>query len=190
MKAGISSIPDKQLSTTLYATMRNWFAVYTATNHEKHVALQLRSKEIETFLPMYSVAKRWKNRVTAKVEMPLFPSYVFARIAPTERIRVLEIPMVYSIVGNRRGPIALPEGEIERLRIALQGRQAHPYTYVKVGHRVRVRSGAFAGFEGVVVRTYGGLSVVLSIDLIQRSIAVHVDAEELESCTPGLAVSV
>jgi len=84
----------------------------------------------------------------------------------------------------------LPDGEIEQLRVALQGRQAHPYTYVKVGHRVRVRSGAFAGFEGIVVRTYGGLSVVLSIDLIQRSIAVHVDADELEPCAPGLAVAV
>ena len=65
--------------------MRSWFAVYTATNHEKRVAQHLRVKEIETFLPLYSATKRWKNRTTAKVDLPLFAGYIFVRIAPTER---------------------------------------------------------------------------------------------------------
>jgi transcription antitermination factor NusG len=168
--------------------MPSWFAVYTATNHEKRVAQHLQVKEIETFLPLYSVTKRWKNRTTAKVELPLFAGYIFVRIAPTERIRVLEVPMVYSIVGNRREPSPLPDAQIEGLRTALQGGQVHPFPYVKVGNRVRVRSGAFAGLEGIVVRTYGGLSVVLSVDMIQKSIAVHVEADELESCTQGMAM--
>jgi transcription antitermination factor NusG len=102
---------------------------------------------------------------------------------------VLEVPMVYSIVGNRREPSPLPDAQIEGLRTALQGRQVHPFPYVKVGNRVRVRSGAFAGLEGIVVRTYGGLSVVLSVDMIQKSVAVHVEADELESCAPGMALS-
>jgi transcription antitermination factor NusG len=168
--------------------MLSWFAVYTATNHEKRVAQHLQVKEIETFLPLYSVTKRWKNRTTAKVELPLFAGYIFVRIAPTERIRVLEVPMVYSIVGNRREPSPLPDAQIEGLRAALQGGQVHPFPYVKVGNRVRVRSGAFAGLEGIVVRTYGGLSVVLSVDMIQKSIAVHVEADELESCAQGMAL--
>jgi transcription antitermination factor NusG len=161
---------------------RSWFAVHTSSNHEKRVAQHLQVREIETFLPLYGVTKRWKNRTTVKVEMPLFSGYVFARIAPTERIRVLEVPMVCSIVGNKRDPIPLPDAEIERLRAGLQGRQAHPFPYVKVGNRVRIRSGPLTGLEGFVVRTYGTLSVVLSVDLIQKSIAVHVEAGELEPC--------
>lgn len=169
--------------------VRHWFAVYTASRHEKRVEQYLRVKEIETFLPLYSVTKRWKNRTTVKVEFPLFAGYVFARIAPTDSVRVLEVPMVYSIVGNRRVPAALPDDEIERLRTGLRGRQAHPFPYLKVGHRVRIRSGTLAGLEGIVVRTYGSLSVVLSVDMIQKSIAVHVEAHELESCGQGLALS-
>ena len=165
--------------------MRTWFAIHTASNHEKRVVQHLRVREIETFLPLYGVTKRWKNRTTVKIEMPLFSGYVFARIAPSERIRVLEVPMVCSIVGNKREPIPLPDAEIERLRVGLQGRQAHPFPYVKVGNRVRIRSGPLTGLEGIVVRTYGGLSVVLSVDLIQKSIVVHVEADELESCVPS-----
>jgi len=169
---------------------RGWFAVYAASNHEKRVSQHFRAREIEFFLPLYSVTKRWKNRTTAKVELPLFPGYVFVRIDSTERARVMEVPMVYSIVGSRREPTAIPDAEIERLRAVLQVRQAHPFPYVKVGHRVRVRSGALAGLEGIVVRTYGGLNVVLNVDTIQKSVAVHVEAGELESCTGGLTFSV
>lgn len=169
--------------------MRSWFAVYTASNHEKRVAQHLQVKEIETFLPLYSVTKRWKNRTTVKVELPLFSGYVFARIAPTESARVLQVPMVYSIVGNRREPAPLPDEEIEKLRAGLQGRQAHPFPYVKAGNRVRVRSGALAGMEGIVIRTYGSLSVVLSVEMIQKSVAVHVEADELESCAQGMPLS-
>jgi|SRR5277367_6178849 len=174
---------------SIATALRSWFAVYTASNHEKRVAQYLQVKGIETFLPLYSVTKRWKNRTTVKVDLPLFSGYAFARIAPTERIRVLEVPMVYSIVGNRHEPAALPDAEIEKLRVGLRERQAYPYPYVKVGNRVRVRSGPLAGLEGVVVRTYGGLSVVLSVDMIQKSIAVHVEADELESCAQGIALS-
>ncbi|SPE25614.1 Transcription antitermination protein nusG (modular protein) [Acidobacteriia bacterium SbA2] len=169
--------------------MSSWFAVYTASNHEKRVEQHLRMKEIETFLPQYSVTRRWKNRTSVKVDLPLFSGYVFARIAPTERIRVLEVPMVYSIVSNGREPAPLPDAEIERLRACLHGRQVYPFPYVKVGNRVRVRSGAFEGLEGIVVRTYGGLSVVVSIDLIQKSVAVHVEADELEACEKSMALS-
>jgi transcription antitermination factor NusG len=177
---------DRFVTGSISAGMRSWFAVHTTSNHEKRVAHHLGVREIETFLPLYGVTKRWKNRTSVKVELPLFSGYVFARIAPTERVRVLEVPMVCSIVGNRREATPLPDAEIERLRAGLQGREAHPFPYVKVGNRVRVRSGPLAGMEGIVVRTYGSLSVVLSVDMIQKSIAVHVEADELESCAqPG-----
>jgi transcriptional antiterminator NusG len=169
--------------------MPSWFAVYTASNHEKRVAQHLQMKEIETFLPLYGVTKRWKNRTTVKVELPLFAGYVFARIKPTESSRVLGVPMVYSIVGNGRSFAPLPDTEIETLRAGLQGRQAHPFPYAKAGNRVRIRSGALAGMEGVVVRTYGSLTVVLTVEMIQKSIAVHVEADELESCAQCMPLS-
>lgn len=160
---------------------RHWFAAYTAANHEKRVGQYLQAKGIEYFLPLHSLTRRWKNRTTVKVELPLFAGYIFVRISTHQRVRVVEVPMVYSIVSSKSEPVSIPDDEIERIRTILKEREAHPYPYVKVGHRVRVRSGPLAGLEGTVVRTYGGLSVVLNVELIQKSIAVHVEADELES---------
>jgi len=162
--------------------LRNWFALYTASNHEKKIQEHLRMKEIEVFLPVYTAIRRWKNRTTVKVQLPLFACYVFAKIAPTESARVLEVPMVYSIVGNGREALPLPDTEIDALRAGLQLRRADPYPYVKAGVRARIRRGPLAGLEGVVVRKDGHLRVVLSLDLIMKSIAVQVDADELEPC--------
>lgn len=160
--------------------IRHWFALYTAPNHEKSVHQQLRMKDIEAFLPLYTVSKRWKNRTTARVQLPLFPSYVFAKIARAEAIRVLEIPAVHCIVGNGREALALPDAEIETLRSGLHLRKVDPYPYLKTGVRASIRSGPLAGLEGCVVRKDARFRVVLSIDLIMKSIAVQVDANELE----------
>jgi transcription antitermination factor NusG len=174
------------LHTQLGNKARSWFAVHTASNHEKSVAQRLRAKDVETFLPLYSVTKRWKNRTKVKVELPLFAGYVFARISPSEKLRVIEVPMVYSIVGTKGNPTALPEAEIESLRSGLVCRQAYPFPCVHVGNRVRIRSGPLAGLEGTVVRLYGGFSVVLTIEMIQKSVAVHVEADELEPCPEAI----
>src|SRR5262249_25638061 len=140
-------------------------------------------KGIEVFLPLYKTTKRWKNRITAKIDLPLFPGYVFVRIALSQRIRVLEAPAVVSIVGNSREPLPLPDSEIEALRTGLRLRQVDPYPYLKAGNRARIRSGALAGLEGVVVRKDDRLHVVVTIDAIMRSFAVHVHADELEPCS-------
>jgi transcription antitermination factor NusG len=161
---------------------RQWFAVYTASNHEKKVKQQLHLRNIETFLPLYAVTRRWGNRTTVKVERPLFNGYVFVRIARTENALVLGIPSVRFIVGDGRRAVPLPDDEIETLRSGLHLRQVDPYPYVKVGARTRIRSGPFAGMEGVVIRKDDQLRVVLSLDLIRKSIAVHINADELEPC--------
>jgi transcription antitermination factor NusG len=160
--------------------IRHWFALYTAPNHEKSVQQQLRMKGIETFLPLYTVTKRWKNRTAARVQLPLFPSYVFAKIARAEAVRVLEVPTVHWIVGNGREALALPDVEIETLRSGLHLRKVDPYPYLTTGVRARIRSGPLAGLEGSVIRKDSRFRVVLSIDLIMKSIAVQVDATELE----------
>lgn len=175
-QAAIVSKPDQR------ETGRKWFALYTASNHEKKIEQHLRMKEIESFLPLYTVTKRWKNRTTAKLELPLFAGYVFVKIERTESARVLEVPMVYSIVGNGRAALPLPDAEIEALRAGLHQRQVDPHPYVKVGSRARICSGALAGLEGIVVRKDAHLRVVLNIDLIMKSVAVHVTADELEPC--------
>ena len=160
--------------------IRNWYAVYTASNHEKKIEQHLQMKEIETFLPLYAVTRRWKNRTTVKLQLPLFKGYVFARISRSEVGRVLEVPMVRYIVGNGREALPLPEAEIDVLRSGLHLRQVDPYAYLKIGARARIRGGPLAGLEGIVVRNDGRFRLILSIDLIMRSIAVHVEADELE----------
>src|SRR5579883_3329211 len=156
------------------ATQRRWFALYTASNHEKRVEQHLRMKDIEAFLPLYQVTRRWKNRTTAKLDLPLFSSYLFVKIAENEHGRVLEVPMVYSIVGNGQRALPLPDVEIETLRAGLHLRKVDPYPYVQVGSRARICSGALAGLSGIVVRKDSNLRVVLNIELIMKSIAVHV----------------
>jgi len=168
----------------LAPTARHWFALFTASNNEKKVAQHLRMKEIETFLPLYTITRRWKNRTTAQIESPLFTGYVFARIARTEAAKVLAIPMVYSIVGNKRGAVPLPDEEIEALRRGLASVDARPHPYVQVGQRARIRSGPLEGLEGIVERVDDHLRVVLTIDLIMKSIAVRVNAEEIDVSSP------
>ena len=173
-----------EIERSLAAQPRSWYAVYTASNREKRVEHYLRLKGVDVFLPLYSITKRWRNRTTVKVELPLFRGYLFVRIASTERVRVLEAPAVVSIVGNGREPLALPDNEIDTLRKELGLRQVDPFPYLKVGQRARIRSGALAGLEGVIVRKDERLQVVVSIDAIMRSFAVHVHADEVELC-PG-----
>jgi transcription antitermination factor NusG len=162
---------------------RLWYALYTASNQEKRVEQHLRMKGVEVFLPLYTIAKRWKNRMTMKVELPLFAGYAFVKIALAERVRVLEVPGVVSLVGNGREPLPLPDAEIDTLRTGLRLRQVDPYPYLKVGNRARIRAGALAGLEGIVIRKDDRLQMVVSIDAIMRSFAVRVHADELEPCT-------
>jgi transcription antitermination factor NusG len=161
---------------------RHWFAVYTASNHEKKVEQHLQLREVETYLPLYTVTRRWRNRTTVKLELPLFGGYVFVRIARPESARVLAVPSVRFIVGNGHQALPLPDEDIETLRSGLGLRRVDPYPYLKAGAQVRIRSGPLVGMEGVVVRKDDQLRVVLSLDLIKQSIAVHVSAEELEPC--------
>lgn len=113
--------------------------------------------------------------------MPLFPCYIFVRITSNRRLAVLQIPGVSCLVGFGGQPMALREEEIERLRKGLAtGVRAIPHPYLVAGRRVRIRGGPLAGFEGVLVRRKGNLRVVLSIDLLRRSIALDANIADLE----------
>ena len=158
---------------------RSWYAIHTRSRHEKSVSTQLLGKEIETFLPLYRTVHRWRNG-RHRVELPLFPGYAFVRIAPTDRLEVLKVPGVVRLVGFNGTPTPLEDEEIEGLRRALSaGVGAAPHPYLRVGRRVRITAGPLAGREGILVRRQGTTRVVLSIDLIQRSVLVDVEAEAL-----------
>lgn len=157
-----------------------WYAAYTSANHEKRVAEQLEARTVEHFLPLYTSVRRWKDR-RLTLQLPLFPGYVFVHMALRNRLQVLQIPGVASLVGFGGRPAALPHDEIDALRAGLaSGVHAEPHLYLTVGQRVRVNEGPFAGLEGILQRWKGSWRVVLSIELIQRSVAVDVDASALE----------
>ena len=157
-----------------------WYAVYTSANREKGVARQLDLRHVEHFLPTFSSVRRWKDRKVT-LQSPLFPGYVFVRLALWDRLRVLQIPGVVRFVGFGALPAALPQEEIETLRSGLSPRLcAEPHPFLTVGRRVRIKAGSLQGLEGILVRRKGNLRVVVSVALISRSIAVDVDASELE----------
>jgi len=162
-----------------------WYAVYTGSRHEKRVQEHFRSRQMESFLPLYRMVNRWKNGCLANVEFPLFPNYLFVQMARHERVRVLEVPGVIAIVGKGREPAPLQECEINALRLNLQTQRFEPHSYLAVGEKVRVRSGPLAGLQGVLVRKSNGLRFVLSLDLIQQSVAVDIAAQDLEPIAPN-----
>jgi transcription antitermination factor NusG len=157
-----------------------WYAAYTWANHEKRVHYQLEQRSVESFLPLYGTSRRWKDR-WMRLQMPLFPGYVFVRMALGDRLRVLQVPSVVRLVGFNGHPSPLPDEEIERLKKCLAGGvRAEPHPFLTVGRRVRIKSGPLEGRQGILLRRKGMLRVVLSINLIMRSIAVDMDVADVE----------
>jgi len=158
-----------------------WFALYTASRHEKRVAQHLDQRAIEHYLPLYRSQRKWSDGSKVTLDLPLFPGYLFVRIQRNERVKVLEVPGALTVVGRTgREPVPLAEEVIEALRTGLEQRRAEPHALLTMGQRARIRSGALVGMEGVVQRVKNGFRVVLTLEHIQRSIAVEVDAEDLE----------
>jgi transcription antitermination factor NusG len=157
-----------------------WYAAYTAPRHEKRVTQQMEDRRIDCFLPLYRSLRRWKDR-SKQLDLPLFPGYVFVHLALQDRLQVLQLPGVVHLVSFCGTPAALPDADIESLRNGLGGDvHAEPHPYLAAGRRVRVRSGAVAGMEGILVRRKHKFRVVLSISLIQRAVAIEVDEADIE----------
>jgi len=157
-----------------------WYAVYTSSRHEKSVADCLGHRGVHCYVPLYRSVRRWQDR-RKEVELPLFPSYVFVQIDLSRKLSVLTAPGVVQIVSFDGKPAPVDESQIDALRRGLlggNGVKSHPY--LKVGKRVRMRSGPLAGVEGILVRRKDNFRLVLSIDLIMRSISVEVDEADVE----------
>jgi transcription termination/antitermination protein NusG len=159
-----------------------WYALHTQARHEKVVEHKLRERGVETFLPLVTEIRRWSDR-KKKVQLPLFSSYVFARLTPTkvDRLRALTIDGVFSFVGVRGEGTPIPEEQIQAVRALVDGGipwSAHPF--LKIGQRVRIRSGALDGVEGILIDRAGDSTLVISVDAIQRSLSVRVAGYDVE----------
>ncbi len=157
-----------------------WFAAYTTPRHEKHIAELLAERGVETFLPLYRTVRQWKKSSPTTLELPLFPCYLFVRIGRSARGTVLGMPGVLSIVGSPKEPWPLPHFEIDALRLGAQMGKVEPHPYLRVGERVRIKTGSMAGIEGILVRKKNEFRFVLTLEVIMRSVAVEVDANDLE----------
>lgn len=155
-----------------------WYALYTSSRREKQVARSLTERQIENFLPLYQAHRRWKKRRPTTLELPLFPNYVFVRAG--RRTSLLSVPGVLSIVGSERQSWTLPNHEIEFFRSSVGILRFEPHPFFQIGDRVRIKNGALAGMDGVILRKENRLRVILTIDAIRSSVAVELDECQLE----------
>jgi transcription antitermination factor NusG len=165
--------------TEIKESRPHWYAAYIMPRHEKVVADQLSKRDIESYLPLYRTIHRWNGR-RAEVDLPLFPGYVFVKTPIVNRVRVLEQPGVIRLVGVNGRATPLPDEEIEKLRTSLALCTAEPYPFLAVGKTVRIKSGPLAGFEGKILRRKGRMRLVVSVELIQRSILLELEAGDAQ----------
>jgi transcription antitermination factor NusG len=175
-----SNTPVVEINPVIMPMARAWFAVHTCSRHEKHVAQHFATRGIEHFLPLYEEVHRWGDR-RATVQLPLFPGYLFARISGQARLQVLQVPGVARLVGFNGAPTSIDAAEIEALQRGIcGGMRIEPHPYLKIGSRVLVCSGPMRGVEGVLVHKRDGMRVVISVDLIMRSVSVEIDPADLK----------
>jgi len=167
------------LGTVLEA---RWYAIATRSRHEKFVASQLQDRGITTFLPLVAQVRFWSDR-RKLVQLPLFCGYVFVRVVSSleARVQVLRTDGVVSFVGARGEGTPIPDRQIEDIQILLSNNipcVSHPF--LKVGQRVRIRGGCMDGVEGTLVGRNGDRSLVISVELIQRSLAIRIEGFDVE----------
>jgi transcription antitermination factor NusG len=155
------------------AALPPWFALTVKPQHEHAVERGLVSKGLDVFLPLYQSRRRWSDRYK-HVLLPLFPGYVFCRLSRTTRVAALNVPGVRSLVSFGREPAAVPAVDIEGIRRMLaSGYDVGPWPLLAAGQRVRVQTGPLSGLQGALVRVDGGWRVVVTVDVLQRSVSVQ-----------------
>ena len=153
-----------------------WFALQVRTRFEKNVASFLSGKGYEWFLPTYPSRRRWSDRVK-ELDLPLFPGYLFCRFNPLERLPILKTPGLISIVGTAGTPTSVDASEIAALRTLVDSDlPRQPWPFLKVGQRVRIECGALAGLEGILLQVKGRDRIILSVSLLQRSVAAEIES--------------
>lgn len=161
----------------------HWYAVQTNARHERKVTLQLEEKGVTTFLPLVTEVHRWSDRRKV-VELPLFSCYAFVNMTSSveARLAVLQTRGVIGFVGIRGVGIPIPDKEIQDIKTLLaHDATCAPYPYLKIGKRVRIGGGCLDGVEGILVAKNSDRSLVVSIEMIQRSLAVRIDGYDVET---------
>lgn len=167
---------------TLPDEIPNWYAVHIRPRHEKKADTQLRQKGIHTFLPLMTEIHRWSDRKT-RIELPLFPGYTFVRIAwsAPQRLSVLQTTGVLRLVGNGCESVPIEEKQIENIRSLLAANTPlSPHPFLKMGQRVRIRGGCLDGIEGILLSHNSDSRLIVSIEAIQRSLAVRLEGYRVE----------
>jgi transcription antitermination factor NusG len=161
-----------------------WFALMVRTGREKPATLHLENGGYECFLPVSKFIRRWSDRMK-EIEVPLFPGYLFCRMDPHNRLPVLMTPGVIQIVGAGKSLIPVAEEEIAAIqRVVKNGLSTMPWPYMQVGHVARIEEGPLRGMTGIIIRIKSGMKLVLSVSLLQRSVAVEVDRSWLGGVHP------
>jgi transcription elongation factor/antiterminator RfaH len=158
-----------------------WYALQCWLRKESLIAAHLEGQGLECFLPKYKSLRAWSDR-KKEVEQPLFPGYLFCRFDYTQRRPVVVTPGVLQVVGCGRTPTPIEDREIQAIQIAVaSGVPGQPWPYLEVGERVRIHTGKLSGIEGILVNFKGNHRVVLSVTLLQRSVALEVDLSWVSS---------
>ncbi len=159
---------------------KNWYAVYTIVRHEKAVNSALLEKDIDTFLPLREVISQWKDR-KKKVLLPLFPGYLFINSTLEDRLTILNTPGIVRILGVTGSPIPIPDEQVEAIKKLIESRLPYdPYPYYNEGKMVMVVNGPLQGVVGRILQKRTSNKLILSVDLIKRSVSVEVQAEDVE----------
>jgi transcriptional antiterminator NusG len=160
----------------------SWYAVHTRARHERAVAHRLRERGVTIFLPTFTEVHRWKDR-RKTIELPLFSCYLFVKLMPCneERQRVLRTDSVLGLVGTQGVGTPIPNEQIDAVRILVKEQLpccSHPF--LKTGQRVRIRGGALEGIEGILLSRQGERRLIISVDAMQRSLAIQVEGYDVE----------
>ena len=157
----------------------SWFAIRVRPKHERAAAINLGRQGFEEYVPVHRVRRRWSDRVK-EMDAVLFPGYIFCRFPRHDRLRVLNSPSVESIVGFGRTDIPVDDSEIQAMRtLVASGRPLAPWPFLRIGQDVAIENGPLAGVRGVVLRDQDSWRVVVSVEALDRSIAVEVDRDML-----------
>jgi len=162
-----------------------WFAIFTRVGREKHATMLLENSGFECFLPLSKSTRKWSDRLK-EIELPLFPGYLFCRMNPNDRLPVLMTPGVIQIAGTGNTPIPVEEHEIAAIQqVEKSGLSTMPWPYLKIGNIAKIEEGPLRGLSGIVIRIKSGLKLVLSVELLQRSIAVEIDRNWISAPRSG-----
>ena len=172
---------------TVSSVASTWWAVYTRHQHEKAVAEMLTTKGFEVFLPLYESIRRWKDR-SKILSLPLFPCYVFVRGGLDRRLQVVTTPGIHNILYTGDQIAQIPEGEVNAIRVAVSSPvRIEPHPFLRCGEKVRVTRGSLEGVVGILLRKKSLYRLVLSVEMLAQSVAVEIDAADVEALKPKRA---